>query len=187
MMHTRHEVLRCLLICFLRMLERLVTWFNTYAWSYVAIYGYPYMESAKKAWNLLMDKGFKPLVNDSLVFGVTSCAVLVGGMLGAVSGYFLSLSFALTITHTDGSPYFFAVYGWVVGAIISSLMLESVEAGVTCLFVCMAEEPEQLQVIRPALYGFIATEYPGIFQGKYQPPDDVASTTTVEKAENDIV
>jgi hypothetical protein len=108
-------------------------------------------------------------------------------MLGAVSGYFLSLSFALTITHTDGSPYFFAVYGWVVGAIISSLMLESVEAGVTCLFVCVAEEPEQLQVIRPALYGFIAAEYPGIFQGKYQPPDDVANTSTVEKAENDIV
>ncbi len=47
--------------------ERLVEWFNTYAFTYCAIYGLGYVESAKRSWKLLLRRFGSAIINDSLV------------------------------------------------------------------------------------------------------------------------
>lgn len=54
---SKQGVVRCIVECMLACLDRLVSYFNVYAFTQVAIYGKPYCEAAKDTWNLLLRCG----------------------------------------------------------------------------------------------------------------------------------
>ena len=48
-------------------LERIIEYFNSYAFVHVSIYGFGYIEAAKKTWDLVKRCGFAAYFNDCLV------------------------------------------------------------------------------------------------------------------------
>lgn len=73
-------------------------------------------------------------------------AVFINWPLGAISA----------------GPSYVAVSGFVVGFASCLIMMESIEASVTTLFVCLAENPARMRELRPALYDAIAEQYPAV-------------------------
>ncbi len=64
---SKHNLVICILDCLLTCLQRMIQYFNMYAFCHVAIYGTSYIQSAKQTWSLLRSKGIDALINDDLV------------------------------------------------------------------------------------------------------------------------
>jgi hypothetical protein len=45
-------------------------WFNYYAFSGVAIYGKPFIPTAKNTWSMIKDRGVEAMINDNLIGNV---------------------------------------------------------------------------------------------------------------------
>ena len=48
-------------------LKWLAEYFNHYAYSFIALYGKPYLRAAKETWYMLREKGMDALINDNLI------------------------------------------------------------------------------------------------------------------------
>jgi hypothetical protein len=53
----KNKFARCFIECMLRTIESFISYFNVYAFTFVAIYGDTYCKSAKDAWSLLRRRG----------------------------------------------------------------------------------------------------------------------------------
>lgn len=56
----------CVLGCLISLLEWAAQFINRYAFSYIALYGKSYIQSAKATWQLIKDRGMDALVNQCL-------------------------------------------------------------------------------------------------------------------------
>jgi hypothetical protein len=134
---------------------------SSYAFSQIALYGMSYIQAAKASWRLLMDRGCAAMVNDSLVNGVTMCSAYCGGAIAGVVGVFVTIPLGVAAV-ADGSWWYLAGIGFVAGFASCLIVMESVEAGVTCLFVCLAEQPRRMRELRPQLWDIIVEKYPAV-------------------------
>ena len=66
--------MECLLSC----LDKLVTYFNVYAFTQVAIYGKTYCEAANDTWALFKRVGMEAIINDDIIGGVLAFASIIG-------------------------------------------------------------------------------------------------------------
>lgn len=155
---TASQILSCIARAILSLLDSLAQWFNSYAFAEIVLYRLSYVASAKRVWRLLMDRGWTAMVNDSLVAGAVFFASLSGGAVGAICAYFLYG--VLHFAPFAESTVFFCSIGFSVAMSVCLVLLETVEAAVTSLFVCIAEEPEQLRHVRPELYAKLRESYP---------------------------
>jgi hypothetical protein len=76
-------ILLCILECIVRLLEDIIDYFNQWAYVYVGIYGYSYLESGKKVVELFRARGWTSLVTNNLVgyvlgFSTFTVAILSG-------------------------------------------------------------------------------------------------------------
>lgn len=62
----------CLLGCIIGLLDWAVQFLNRYAFSYIALYGASYIQSAKSTWKMIKDRGIDALVNECLIGPVFS-------------------------------------------------------------------------------------------------------------------
>ena len=60
-------VILCILRCILDCIGDIIEYLNSYAFVYVALYGEPYLQSAKNLWQMFKSKGIEALINDDLV------------------------------------------------------------------------------------------------------------------------
>jgi len=144
---SRNGFVRCCIICVLNCLENLITYFNVYAFTHVAIYGSTYCQAAQQTWDLIKGRGFDMLINDNLIGGVLFLGCLIVG--------FVTAGVAVLIGHLAWKLeywYLFAFLGLFVGLAISICTLEVVESSVAACFVCFAEDPAALQRTKPDEY-----------------------------------
>ena len=66
-------LLLCILECLARLLEDILEYFNQWAYVFVGVYGYDYIESGKRVITLLRTKGFTTIITDNLVGYVLGC------------------------------------------------------------------------------------------------------------------
>ncbi len=50
--------------------------------------------------------------------------------------------------------------GFVTGFCVCLILMQSIEAAVTTIFVCLAEDPYRMKELRPSLFEEIAAKYP---------------------------
>lgn len=159
--HSSHDLLLCLVRVVLAVIESIVEFVNQYAFAYVAAFGLSYFQSAASAWRLLRDRGVIALVNDSFVNTVTFCASCCAGLLGAVLAVGTSFPSAV-VASTGWSVFFLGLLGFGCAYGACATVLETVEAGISALFMCLAEAPERLEKVRPQFYAAVAASYPGV-------------------------
>eukprot|EP00586_Coscinodiscus_wailesii_P004923 CAMPEP_0172487548 /NCGR_PEP_ID=MMETSP1066-20121228/16697_1 /TAXON_ID=671091 /ORGANISM="Coscinodiscus wailesii, Strain CCMP2513" /LENGTH=486 /DNA_ID=CAMNT_0013254241 /DNA_START=73 /DNA_END=1533 /DNA_ORIENTATION=+ len=140
-------LLACIAECILGCIEGIIEYFNKWAFVYVGVWGYSYLEAGKNVVNLFKAKGFETIITDDLVNNALSMVCLVVGLLTGLVGMIPTLT-----DETSGSlmiGYFFI--GFIVGLVISSIMLSVVGSSVDTVIVCFAEDPAVFKINHPEL------------------------------------
>lgn len=134
--------------CLLGLIERAMTYFNKYAYCYVAGYGMGFIESAQKVTRLFIDKGWTTIVNDNLVGNAFTFAMFGMAALSALFGFFSTLFLGPLLEGVGISdPYILlSVIGALMGFAVAVVLTNALSSGVAMVFVCMAESPNALRV-----------------------------------------
>lgn len=134
----------CLLMC----IERIMRYFNKYAFAQVAIYGTSYWQSAKATWDLFMNNGLKALINDDLSGLALTCGAVLGMVVSGVAGFFVAQAFYDNL----GLSIYVAILGAILGYYVVVIILLVVASGVVAIFVCFAEDPAACATNRPQAF-----------------------------------
>ena len=83
--NNRNGILHCIAACILLYLERIVEYFNKWAYIYVGLYGYDYISAGKKVMNLFKTRGWTAIIADNLVNRLLGIVCLTIGLLTGVA------------------------------------------------------------------------------------------------------
>jgi len=151
--------LACFIDFCLGCLDSMIRYFNHYAFCQVAIYGKTFIEAAVSTWNLLSDVAIQAIINDNIVSGVlTMGCFLISLVISSIGAAFSYLIF-------NSSPEIillvivFSVAGFFIGFLIMVLASQVVDSGVTCTFVCFAENREVIRNNNPELFARLSDTY----------------------------
>lgn len=81
----------CVLECFGRVLEDVLDYFHQWAYVFVGIYGYGYVESGRKVLELFVAKGWTTIISERLACYVTTCITITVGFLTGSSLWLITL------------------------------------------------------------------------------------------------
>ena len=166
-------LLLCILECLARLLEDILEYFNQWAYVFVGIYGYSYLESGRRVMELFRARGFTSIITDNLVGYVLSFTTFTVAVLTGIAGAIIEVS--VTNSHgaeESGDSYIFGplpgkgfAFGVaaVVGLWISSVMMNVVKGAVNTLIVCWADSPAVMEMQHPALTKEMADAWSGVF------------------------
>ncbi|RDB16947.1 Protein PNS1 [Hypsizygus marmoreus] len=167
--HPVEACLACCAACFVGLIERMVEYFNRYAYIEIALYGKPYIQAAKDTWRLFKDRGIDALINDSLVGMTMTWGAYVVGLLSSLFAY-LYLRITAPSYNADGdytAPIL--LFAFLIGLQCSLTLSSAIEAGVSTIFVGLGEDPQVLAIRAPELFGMIAVTYPQVTSGVPHP------------------
>eukprot|EP00164_Ancoracysta_twista_P003433 GFYU01004579.1.p1 GENE.GFYU01004579.1~~GFYU01004579.1.p1 ORF type:complete len:485 (-),score=153.92 GFYU01004579.1:260-1714(-) len=135
--------------CFVRCIEDLMQYFNQYAYTQVALYGYSYTEAAKRTWELFKESGVDGIVNDNLTdMAITFGALVTFAVAGLIGG-------GMTYHYYPHTKEIYIVLGLICGLIGASILLTmciAASSGVCTVFVIFAQNPYALSNTSPELY-----------------------------------
>eukprot|EP00586_Coscinodiscus_wailesii_P013726 CAMPEP_0172494472 /NCGR_PEP_ID=MMETSP1066-20121228/48731_1 /TAXON_ID=671091 /ORGANISM="Coscinodiscus wailesii, Strain CCMP2513" /LENGTH=482 /DNA_ID=CAMNT_0013265467 /DNA_START=86 /DNA_END=1531 /DNA_ORIENTATION=+ len=148
-----NAILLCLAECILACIQSIVEYFNKWAFIYVGLYGYSYLEAGKNVMTLFEAKGFSTIITDDLVGNALTMICLgiglVAGLVGIIPAAGDKTMFAGV---PPGSEIFIGfLIGFIVGVVISSITLGVVASSVNTVIVCYAEGPAEFQNNHPEL------------------------------------
>ncbi|KAL4965902.1 plasma-membrane choline transporter-domain-containing protein [Aspergillus stella-maris] len=148
--------------CFISLLDWLVTFFNRYAFCHIALYGKPYIASAKDTWTMMKDRGVDALVADCLIGPVITMGSVFVSYVCALLAY-LYLQFTNPAYNSGGD--FTAVimaFAFVMGLQICQILMTPVSSGVETIFAAMAWDPQVMINEHPELWGRLVQLYPRV-------------------------
>ncbi|KAG5416760.1 PNS1 [Candida metapsilosis] len=146
-------------------IDWLVQYFNRYAYSYVALYGKPYIRSAKDTFDMFRFKGMDALVNDMFINVALNFYSLFVAYLSSLLAY-LYLKFTKPGYNRDGNYYApIVAFTFLISMQIASITLSVIGSGVAAFFVCLSKDPEVLQMSqRDELFNEIQRNYPQVYE-----------------------
>jgi len=144
-------IVLCLAECLLSCLKDILEYFNMWAFVFVGLYGYTFLEAGKNVINLFKTRGWTTIITDTLAQGVLS---MVSAAVGLITGLV-----ALGIAHGQGMVFgdslgasaasFFI--GFIIGAVLTSTLMTLVSSAVNTVIVCYAEAPREFELNHPKL------------------------------------
>lgn len=154
-------ILLCLAECILGCIESIIRYFNKWAFVYVGLYGYSYIEAGKNVFALFKNRGWEAIVADDLIGNVFFfLSLCVGGICAAV-GY---AGFGYDADKDESRPDGWfdastpgdvgatcAVLGFVAGLVLSSILMSTIASAVNTVIVCFAEGPAEFEANHPEL------------------------------------
>jgi len=147
------RLVHCLIQCVLSCLESIIEYFNKWAYVYIGLYGYSYLDAGRNVMSLFEQKGWTVAITDDLadnVLFMMSIAIgLATGLVGIIIGamdkeMFLNMGF-----ESPFGPAFFI--GFLTGLLISSILMSVVGSAVNTVIVCFAEAPREFEQNHPSL------------------------------------
>jgi len=154
-------IAECILACLASMLE----YFNKWAYIYVGIYGYSYIESGKGVMQLFADRGWDAVIADDLVGNaIFLTAVVAGVVVGAVAGAYASINPSYSGLAEDSLLIAFFV-GLVTGLCICLVLLSTISSGVNTVIVMFADAPQEFASNHPELSQTMTETWEQFFPG----------------------
>ncbi|KAG9410958.1 putative choline transporter, neither null mutation nor overexpression affects choline transport [Aphanomyces cochlioides] len=147
----------CIAECILNCLQSLMETFNRWAFVYVGIYGYKFVDAGKAVMQLFHDRGFDAIINDSLVSTALGFAAFGVGCLCALLA--LAYNYIDTANQFQYSQYILPFAGLLFGIGISLVPLSVIDSAVATIYVCFAEDPAALQQSHPEHFDALMTEW----------------------------
>ncbi|CAO3636318.1 unnamed protein product [Cunninghamella echinulata] len=155
----------CIADCIVGCFQGLFEWFNNYAFSGVAIYGKGYVESAKRTWTLIKDRGVEALINDNLINNVLALGGILVAVLSSLLGYIYLTISKPAFNQTGQMTPVVVMICFLIGLAMFNAIATVITSGVCTTFVCLAEDPQALQRTQPALFEKIRQTWPNVVQG----------------------
>lgn len=131
-------------------------YFNKWAFVYVGLYGYSYIEAGKNVITLFKNRGWEAIIADDLISNVFFFLSLsVGGVCAGI-GYAINEnafgglfegapSTGASVQTTN------AILGFIIGLVLSSILLSTIGSAVNAVIVCFAEGPAEFEANHPEL------------------------------------
>mmetsp|Transcript_33051 Transcript_33051/g.63155 ORF Transcript_33051/g.63155 Transcript_33051/m.63155 type:complete len:586 (-) Transcript_33051:185-1942(-) len=149
--NNRHlGIVRCIVVCIMTYIERLVEYFNKWAYVYVGLYGYGYVDAGKKVISLFKTRGWQTIIADNLVNRLLGIMSLTIGLLTGVCTLFAAFLVEEFESKQGWMSIGFGV-GFIVGIILSGMFMGLVSSAVDGIIVCYAEAPKELEDSHPAI------------------------------------
>lgn len=147
------------IIGFLRWLAQ---YFNHYAYSFIALYGKPYLRAAKETWHMIREKGIDALINDSLINTALGFYSLFASYMATLFA-FLYLRFTSPGYNSSGA-YNAALlaYSFVIALQICNIANQVIRSGVATFFIALSNNPEVFQAQYPEQFDQIFKAYPNV-------------------------
>lgn len=143
----------CLIDCILGCIEGILEYLNKWAYVYVGLYGYSYLDAGRNVMTLFQHKGWTTVITDDLadnVLVMVSVAIgLTCGLVGLIMGSVDQNLFSGIGYDNAGVVGF--VLGFLVGYLFASIMMSVVGSAVNTVIVCFAEAPAEFEANHPAL------------------------------------
>ena len=141
----------CVIQCILGCIEGIIEYFNQWAYVFVAMYGMGYIEAGRNVIHLFEQKGWTVIITDDLAdnvlfmmsVGIALFTGLVGWIWGSVDPGLLD-----GWEHSSGPA---CLIGFVVGLLVSSILLGVVNSAINTVIVCYADAPSEFQMNHPEL------------------------------------
>ncbi|KAK6441908.1 pH nine-sensitive protein 1 [Oleoguttula sp. CCFEE 5521] len=154
----------CLLGCLISILDWAVSFINRYAFSYMALYGKGYIQSAKDTWKMIKNRGIDALVNECLIGPVfTMGATFVAYACALLAYLYLTLTDPAYNRNGEFTPVVIA-YAFLIGLQITNCFTTPLSSGIDTIFVAAAWDPEVLMREHPELYQKMVGVYPHVQQ-----------------------
>jgi len=168
-----NPIIGCLVECLLSCLQGIIEYFNKWAFIYVGLYGYGYMEAGKNVMSLFKNRGWDAIIADDLVGNVFFLLSLVtGGIMGGI-GYGIAIEGTLlkafiTEFGIEVAGYVGLGIGFVMGLILCSIFMGTISSAVNAVIVLFAEAPSEFESNYPEL----SSEMRAAWVGSY--PDSLS-------------
>jgi hypothetical protein len=147
------KLIGCIIQCILACIEDLIEYFNEWAYIYVGLYGYSYLDAGRNVIELFQAKGWTTIISDSLAARVLGMISLVIGLFTGLVGFIMaSLDQNIFADYgVDNSSGIGFLFGFLVGLILASIFLGIVGSAVKTCIVCFAESPAEFEQNHPQL------------------------------------
>ena len=126
----------------LHILDRMIVYFNRYAFCFVAIEGQDYMTASSTAVQLFKSRGFTTLLNDDIIDLLIQISTIMIGLLTMILAYVYCKSVILSKTYS----YLLALFAFFCGYVMSTVLLSTMSSAVTTVYVSFAKNPQDLEV-----------------------------------------
>lgn len=144
-------IVACIFECILGCLQSIVEYFNKWAYIYVGIYGYSYVESGKAVMQLFRDRGWEAVIADDLVGNAILLLCVVAGLIiGGIGVAYAELNPAFSNLAQGNAGAAFGI-GFIAGLFICSVLLSTIASGVNTVIVMFADAPNEFQANHPEL------------------------------------
>jgi len=117
---------------------RLVEYFNKWAYVYVGLYGYGYIDAGKKVINLFKTRGWTTIIADNLVNRLLGIMSLTIGLLTGVCSLFAAF-LVEEFESKQGWVGIGFVVGFFIGILLSGVFMGLLSSAVDAVIVCYAE------------------------------------------------
>jgi hypothetical protein len=128
----------------------MVQYFNKWAYVYVGLYGYDYIESGKRVMNLFKQRGWNVIIADNLTNRLLGIMSLTIGILTGLC----TLLVTFTVEEFESKQGWLGVgffIGFVVGIVLSGIFMGLLSSAVDSVIVCFAEAPQEFNDTHPEL------------------------------------
>jgi len=148
--NNRNGILHCIAACVLLYLERIVEYFNKWAYIYVGLYGYDYLTAGRKVIGLFKERGWNAIIADNLVLRLLGIVCLAIGLLTGTCTFLA----ALLVEELESSGGWLGAgftAGFIIGLVLSGIIMGLLSSAVDSIIVCFAEAPTEFMDSHPAL------------------------------------
>mmetsp|Transcript_13614 Transcript_13614/g.19473 ORF Transcript_13614/g.19473 Transcript_13614/m.19473 type:complete len:492 (-) Transcript_13614:128-1603(-) len=144
----------CIISCILALIQGIIEYLNQWAYVYVGLYGYSYLEAGKNVMTLFRNKGWSTIITDDLASNVLFMVSVGIGLLTGLVGLILAsidknIFAGIGYEENVGSVGF--IIGLLVGFLLCSVHMSIVASAVNTVIVCYAEAPAEFEQNHPVL------------------------------------
>lgn len=145
------SVFLCIAECILSLLRDLVEYFNHWAFTYVGVYGYSFIEAGKNVITLFKARGWTTIITDTLAQSVLTLVSIGVGLIAGITSLIVSYTHGMVFGDELGASSAAFLIGFTTGVVLTNTLLSLVSAAVNTVIVCYADAPSEFRVNHPKL------------------------------------
>jgi len=148
------QLLYCIIECILSCIRDIIEYLNKWAYVYVGLYGFGYIEAGRNVIQLFQQKGWTVIITDDLADRVLLMMSFAVGVLTGFVGLIAALADpnllqGIGIEEGATAVAFFISFG--VGLMFCSILMSVVGSAINTVIVCFAESPAEFESNHPEL------------------------------------
>jgi Plasma-membrane choline transporter len=162
------SIILCILECMTGFLERVVSYFNKWAYVYIGLYGYDYISAGNKVMTLFLDRGWSTIINDQIVSRVLTLVSILIGLLSGCGGLLLSMAHPDWVrTFGDSASVAAFFLPALMGLGIAHIVMSVITSAVDTVVVAFAEAPLEFERNHPGLSSQLVTAWRHVYPDEF--------------------